>query len=1654
MLIQTNFIAGKMNKSVDERLVPVGEYVDALNVRLGSTETTEIGAVENSRGNTGLTVLEYLNNPISQSSRCIGVYEDGMEETLYWFVHDPANPVSASGKVDLIVSFNVNTGTLIYHLVSETILNFDPQYLITGVSKIGDLLFFTDDKNPPRYINRTGQNGSNYPSDAPGTPNPLIEEDISVIVKPPGFENDNTLASTEPLGAPYLELENNNTSEDYMEGRFLCFAYRYRYIDGGYSATSLFTNPAFEPKEFNFSLEKYQNDGMVNQYNQVKVYFSTGSKRVTEIQLLYKETTSNNIYVVDRINKADLGIPSDTFINRTFNNQKILTVLGSDELLRLYDNVPKLAKAQTIQGNRLMYGNYVDQYDILNHNGNVINPNYSLQPISTNFGAEDIPVVGASTVNYSVDPIAGQSVGNARITFDFSVVPNNIAAGTVFSLQFVVQQILAVDSSPVTPGADFVSTLLPDFNVIFTFTAPVNYATPQAMVTSADFLGVVGTAASIVPLLPSDPIALAAAQTTTDRYNNQLATINAPISANVNTLELFNSAITGQCPAAPIVPNPPVTAVCTQEPWNITATPGNLVSFTLTAPQYYFDDGLGNPDSVTNQFNYYNFKVADCQGSYTTTPDTGSLHSDRDFEVGIVYMDEFARASTVLTSPTDTVYFSPRTMTTKNKIQVNLENEAPFWAEKYKFVVKPSQGDYNTIYCNMVYQQTGGNSTGGTQDYIADLSSWWFRLEGDAQNLVKVGDQLTVKMDAIGSTGERIVTEVLDKEALYSQQIASGSQAGLYMRLKPTGWQPKDPNAPENILCSTTKTNSDSNTGCGDACDVITSCGVNDAGTAAPISAGSSIYVKVRNRRGGGGGSCNDCEINWSKRLQASQNYTSIHACLVGEQFSNMVNDNTATTVDEMDIYFDPALYGDATQGGNGLNKPGCSCFNSALYVYVNAAGEQFIRNTGAIPFCWDFWPFDGEKATFHLKVEISFSPGIFCFESETQTVDPNLFYDASELLDVNILPNGTRLHNATTKFNPTLQNELINQGCQDGLGNSIPCQDQGIGTPLRTVLDFKNCYVFGNGVESFRIEDRIDAKSFDLGSRFLAVSNQDFKEADRFSGMTYSGVFSDSANSNNLNEFNLGLVNYKDLESTFGPIMKMYSRETDILILQEDRISYVLSGKNVVTDSTGGGAIVSVPEVLGQQIARIEEFGISFNPESFASWGASMFFTDTKRGAVLMLQGASSNSDQLTEISSFGMRSYFRDEFNAGVTLQKLGGYDPYMDEYVLSSNDIGVPMPLQVIPCGQAVTQSNAISPLEYEVDLGSVIGPVTVTYQVNAPLQIEIQWPIGTQITSFGIATSGSATFQKTASTPSNAKIILTPINPSTQPVDYTVTMECPEEQSLQLIEVVVNTTNYFGESIHTEFNWDDIANGGSSYSPLPNMTAVNLNNSNPTSYYNSTFGVRSVGVFPYSGADITLRTRKISPDTFDFNPAIHKFRILSSNTLYNNTPSDIASLLAASSVVTGITNPSPGVYQSTEPLFNMPLANNKLYLIWDLRDVVNAQLCYSDPTLSAFDACCNCDNPCTKCEFGPQTSSFGGACLTDVTDFGSASYSFNNTGSIPVLGDTVFSTPINDCNPLGGYVAAGFYIVSPVSPSVLPKQWVQIGANGVVIDSGTC
>jgi hypothetical protein len=120
-------------------------------------------------------------------------------------------------------------------------------------------------------------------------------------------------------------------------------------------------------------------------------------------------------------------------------------------------------------------------------------------------------------------------------------------------------------------------------------------------------------------------------------------------------------------------------------------------------------------------------------------------------------------------------------------------------------------------------------------------------------------------------------------------------------------------------------------------------------------------------------------------------------------------------------------------------------------------------------------------------------------------------------------------------------------------------------------------------------------------------------------------------------------------------------------MVLQQDKITSVLYGKNLLVDAVGGGQVASVPEVLGNQIVHPSEYGISNNPESFAKFSNMVFFTDSRRGAVLQMLG-----DQVIEISANGMRNYFRDELKDSPNTQKLGMYDPYNDTYVLSFTDV----------------------------------------------------------------------------------------------------------------------------------------------------------------------------------------------------------------------------------------------------------------------------------------------------------------------------------------------------------------------------------------------
>jgi len=280
------FIAGRMNKSFDQRVVPDGEYIDAMNVRMGSTEKSEIGVIENTKGNLPLTALQYNGIPLSSDARTIGALEDSSNERIFWFVHDPNYPVGATGKLDLIVSYNILTEILTYHIISmndaenldlTTTLNFNPKYLITGVNYIDGLIFFTDNYNPPRFFNVK----RNYP-----TPNGLgidlfSAESILVIKRP-------------PTEAPTVSQLNIVNQANYMDTRFICFAYRYKYADGEYSATSQWSDIAFISNPFQFNISSMLNEGMTNFCNTAIISYNSGGPLVVGIDLLFKQSNNNN----------------------------------------------------------------------------------------------------------------------------------------------------------------------------------------------------------------------------------------------------------------------------------------------------------------------------------------------------------------------------------------------------------------------------------------------------------------------------------------------------------------------------------------------------------------------------------------------------------------------------------------------------------------------------------------------------------------------------------------------------------------------------------------------------------------------------------------------------------------------------------------------------------------------------------------------------------------------------------------------------------------------------------------------------------------------------------------------------------------------------------------------------------------------------------------------------------------------------------------------------------------------------------------------------------------------------------------------------------------------------------------------------------------
>jgi hypothetical protein len=456
--IKNTFLQSKMNKDLDDRLIPNGQYRDALNITVGKSEQDDIGALQSVLGNSNLSI------PADDSDLiCIGFFMDNQNNRIYRFLTNyiDANPnlinyPDAAAKMKISV-YDINSQTYAT-LVSGIFLNFSANNssYINGVNLIENLLFWTDNRNQPRKINvntalanpgyYTTETQISVAKYAPVEPISLIRKSVTTVtnvISPNEIEVDDAtgivvgmtiisgaIDSTEfvtvygvagnnitlyqdttliNIGDTLTFLISTMTDQsgdenwpgdpDFLEDKYVRFSYRFRYDDGEYSLMAPFTQIAYIPRQKGYFINGDETAAyrstivrwMENNINNIELLVPlpdigsniSSSYKITELDILYKESDSNAVKVVETINVQTISSqsPNTNVFVQPYQSQKPYKTLSEDQTVRVFDAVPVRALAQEVSGNRIMYGNYYSTYTAPNS----INYNVTVNPKTSFF---------------------------------------------------------------------------------------------------------------------------------------------------------------------------------------------------------------------------------------------------------------------------------------------------------------------------------------------------------------------------------------------------------------------------------------------------------------------------------------------------------------------------------------------------------------------------------------------------------------------------------------------------------------------------------------------------------------------------------------------------------------------------------------------------------------------------------------------------------------------------------------------------------------------------------------------------------------------------------------------------------------------------------------------------------------------------------------------------------------------------------------------------------------------------------------------------------------------------------------------------------------------------------------------------------------------
>lgn len=1024
-------------------------------------------------------------------------------------------------------------------------------------------------------------------------------------------------------GSTAAELWSVSTikTEAFYNETFVYFAYRYVYTDGERSCISPYSTAAFLPTTYSYNPEDGFNLGMQNVADEIVLKDFVPNyipEDVVEVELLLKTTDSENIYLfksakIDSDTWDALGTGSNRgSINIT--SEQAGSTLPSSQALRSFDAIPKKALAQEFSAGRLIYGNYYQDYNLEDGAGQYVKAdiNISAESVPTAFQSALVSNNNYRAINTQTygEPLSYQRTRQIA-TFASQAAQPLLASNPNFIYATQRGIYNGVNSLENVGGAyniDGVGTQSNPYE--YYYTAPVT-GTYTYDISVDSFILVNG-----IPeqwMLAIYECNTSGEMLNIDSTGTPYETAPTPVWVGSPTVGTDLGGFITDTATVEVQ----LTATKHYQVFILTGSnPGNLSSGAISG---FATNGIS--DSITGisangipQVGTVNIAITSSPSTTNNLPSLRgerSVKSGRPYQIGVVYRDKYGRESSVLVDEENNFEIPKAQAPNRNLLVANLVNNAPFWADTYKFFIKETTSKYENLVLSTALSVTDGVYA-------------WLAFNSSDRNKVKVGDFLILKK-AHGTS-----VPVVAEEA--SWKIIDIENEGT-------------------------------------------------VGEDGEVSAGASSVVNASVAA--------DAELigKFFVKVNFNTEFTTYLGAFSAIEALGFVNANGAVFETRTKQQLDLDLYYEV-----GTSYPVRLSKDYAEQFIPIGSAVQLIKN----------WNSSG--------VATAFDGGTFFNQANSEAINNDLIgTTVTSVTGASSFPNVTtnpysnpesycKVEWSNQAFLAGVPIDFLNQGFVLEFikpdGSSVTCEVVGglnagyvyvkpytHPTALFPTIDsnikipWYNCIAFGNGVESDTIKDDFNAPSI---FNYVASGKQsgfkaslplrDYKELHESNKLIYSQVFNEDAGVNRLNQFLAAENIVKKVNPENGSVQKLFSRDTNLVIFCESKVFGGPVNKDVIFNADGNGQLITSNKVIGTLTPYGGDYGISTNPESFASDEFRIYFTDKDQGAVLRL-----SRDGITPIHEYGMVDWFNDNLKSAQAL--VGSFDDKKGEYNLTVHNVTNP-------------------------------------------------------------------------------------------------------------------------------------------------------------------------------------------------------------------------------------------------------------------------------------------------------------------------------------------------------------------------------------------